>query len=174
MFIYFITLSALNYYCYYYNCPRCKCYPGLRKTLSHVRPNIFVWLPLLPLAYFFFFFLFFSTLRDIFNALIISPWNKCLTWARKQRPDISSLSPEATRAPKSQTVVSHTAGWRGWCDDSDVSPAPVPFLQLFLTTYISWRMNQVNQRALKWFSVLLRVEAVSRFLFPLIWLLVGG
>ncbi len=82
--------------------------------------------------------------------------------------------PEAMTAPNSQTAISHTAGWRGWCDDSDVSPAPVPFLRPPATTNISWRMNQGNQRALMWFPVLLRVKGTSRFLFPLIWLLVGA
>lgn len=68
-----------------------------------------------------------------------------LTWARSLRPDM------VRRRRLGQTVISRTAGWRGWCGEGLVSPAPVPFLRPLATT---------------------RVGVVVRSPCPLIWLLV--
>lgn len=93
------------------------------------------------------------------NALIIS--TVCLlltlTWARNLRPDVMT-------APNSHTSISHTAGWRGWWDDSGVSPALVPFLRLLAAKDITWRTGEVFSPP----------QTGAWFPFPLIWLLVGG
>lgn len=60
-------------------------------------------------------------------------------------PQPTSWHHNAMKHP-SQAAISRTAGWRGWCDDSDNAPAPAPLLHLPVTTNITWMWTRETRQ----------------------------